>query len=51
MVDAGLFAISALTSPFWAELNLFRCLFNEDKFIGVFFEVPFSVVEPRVPAG
>ena len=51
MVDAGLVVIAAFISPFRAERNLARSLFEEGEFIEVFVDAPLEVCERRDPKG
>ncbi|MCX7148427.1 MAG: adenylyl-sulfate kinase [Rhodocyclales bacterium] len=50
-VDAGLIALVALISPFRAERNAVRALFDHGEFIEVFVNTPLSVCEQRDPKG
>jgi len=50
-VDAGLIVVVALISPFRAERNAVRALFEQGEFIEVFVNTPLSVCEQRDPKG
>jgi len=50
-VDAGLIVMVALISPFRAERNAVRALFEPGEFIEVFVNAPLSVCEQRDPKG
>ena len=50
-VDAGLIVLVALISPFRAERNAVRALFEHGEFIEVFVNTPLSVCEQRDPKG
>ena len=47
MVDAGLIVITAFISPFRAERELARSLFDADEFVEVFVNTPLQVAEQR----
>lgn len=47
MVDAGLIVITAFISPFRAERELARSLFEADEFVEVFVNTPLQVAEQR----
>jgi bifunctional enzyme CysN/CysC len=51
MVDAGLIVICALISPFRADRQLARSLFEPGRFIEVFVDAPLAVAEARDPKG
>ncbi len=51
MVDAGIVVITAFISPFKAERELARALFEEEEFLEVFIDVPLEVAESRDPKG
>jgi bifunctional enzyme CysN/CysC len=51
MVDAGLIVIVAFISPFRAERQLARALFEEDEFLEVFVDAPLDECERRDPKG
>lgn len=50
-VDAGLIVLVALISPFRAERNAVRNLFEPGEFIEVFVDTPLAVCEQRDPKG
>jgi adenylylsulfate kinase-like enzyme len=51
MVDAGLIVIVAFISPFRAERQLARSLFNPGEFIEVFVDTPLEECERRAAKG
>lgn len=51
MVDAGLIVIVALISPFQAERDLARNLFEDDEFYEIFIDTPIEVCEARDAKG
>jgi bifunctional enzyme CysN/CysC len=51
MVDAGLIVIVAFISPFRAERQLARTLFEEGEFLEVFVDAPLDECERRDPKG
>lgn len=51
MVDAGLIVIVALISPFQAERDLARNLFEDDEFYEIFIDTPIEVCEARDTKG
>ena len=51
MVDAGLVVITSFISPFKSERDYARSLFDENEFVEIFLDVPFSVAEKRDPKG
>ena len=51
MVDAGLIVIVAFISPFRAERQLARSLFDPGEFIEVFVDTPLEECERRDPKG
>jgi len=51
MTDAGLIAICALISPFRAERQLVRALFESDEFIEVYVDTPLEICIERDPKG
>lgn len=51
MADAGLVVITAFISPFRAERDMARALFDEGEFIEVYIEVPLVEAEQRDPKG
>ena len=50
-VDAGTIVIAAFISPFRAERDAARTLFDKGDFFEVFVDVPLSVAEQRDPKG
>jgi bifunctional enzyme CysN/CysC len=51
MVDAGLIVMVSFISPFRAERQLARELFEDGEFIEVFVDTPLEVCEARDPKG
>ena len=51
MADAGLVIIVALISPFRADRDSARALFEPGRFIEVFVDTPLAVAEQRDPKG
>jgi bifunctional enzyme CysN/CysC len=51
MVDAGIVVITAFISPFKAERNMARALFEDGEFVEVFVDTPLSLAESRDPKG
>jgi len=51
MVDAGIIVITALISPFRAEREMARNLFEKDEFVEVFVDTPLEVCEHRDTKG
>lgn len=51
MVDAGIVVLSAFISPFRAERDMVRALFEDDEFIEIFVDTPLDVAETRDPKG
>jgi len=51
MLDAGLIVISSFISPFRAERDMARALFEEGEFIEVFVNTSLDVCEQRDPKG
>tara|TARA_B100001093_G_C26844959_1_gene1022318 strand:- start:334 stop:2220 length:1887 start_codon:yes stop_codon:yes gene_type:complete len=51
MVDAGIVVITSFISPFKSERDYARSLFDENEFVEIFLDVPFSVAEKRDPKG
>jgi bifunctional enzyme CysN/CysC len=51
MLDAGLIVIAAFISPFRAEREFARSLFERDRFIEVFIDAPLAECERRDPKG
>ena len=50
-LDAGLIVLVALISPFRAERNAVRSLFDDGQFIEVFVSTPLAICEQRDPKG
>ena len=51
MVDAGIVVLTAFISPFRAEREMVRCLFENDEFVEIFIDTPLDVAEARDPKG
>ena len=51
MVDAGIVVITAFISPFKAERNMARALFEDGEFVEVFVDTPLELAESRDPKG
>lgn len=51
MVDAGLVVLAAFVSPYRADRDAIRALFNEGEFIEVFVDTPLAECEERDPKG
>jgi bifunctional enzyme CysN/CysC len=51
MVDAGLIVLVSFISPFRAERQMARSLFERDEFVEVFVDAPLAVAEERDPKG
>ena len=51
MLDAGLIVITSFISPFRAERDMARTLFDDDEFIEVFVHASLEVCEQRDPKG
>ena len=51
MVDAGLIVICTLISPYRADREMARALFQEGEFFEVFVDTPLEVCEARDPKG
>ena len=51
MVDAGIVVLTAFISPFRAEREMVRELFEEDEFVEIFVDTPLEVAEARDPKG
>jgi bifunctional enzyme CysN/CysC len=51
MLDAGLIVITSFISPFRAERDMARSLFDEQEFVEVFVDTPLEVCEQRDPKG
>jgi len=51
MVDSGIVVLTAFISPFRAERQMARDLFEQDEFIEIFVDTPLEVAESRDPKG
>jgi bifunctional enzyme CysN/CysC len=51
MVDAGLIVIVSFISPFQAERQMARDLFDQNEFFEVFVDTPLEIAESRDPKG
>jgi bifunctional enzyme CysN/CysC len=51
MLDAGLIVITSFISPFRAEREMARALFDDGEFIEIFVDTPLAVCEQRDPKG
>jgi bifunctional enzyme CysN/CysC len=51
MVDAGIVVLAAFISPFHAEREMVRDLFEEGEFIEIFVDTPLETAELRDPKG
>jgi bifunctional enzyme CysN/CysC len=51
MADAGLIVVVSFISPFRAERQMARCLFEPGEFIEVFIDTPLEIAEQRDPKG
>jgi bifunctional enzyme CysN/CysC len=51
MVDAGVVVLTAFISPFRAERDMARALFDEGEFLEIFLDVPLEAAESRDPKG
>ena len=51
MVDAGIVVLTAFISPFRAERDMVRGLFEDDEFVEIFVDTPLDVAETRDPKG
>ncbi len=51
MVDAGIVVLTAFISPFRAERDMVRGLFEADEFLEIFVDTPLDVAEARDPKG
>jgi adenylylsulfate kinase (apsK) len=51
MVDAGIVVLTAFISPFRAEREMVRELFEEEEFVEIFVDTPLEVAEARDPKG
>ena len=51
LVDAGLIVITALVSPFEADRNRAKSLFEDGEFLEVFVNTPVEICQTRDPKG
>jgi bifunctional enzyme CysN/CysC len=51
MVDAGIVVLTAFISPFRAEREMVRNLFEDGEFVEIFVDTPLEVAETRDPKG
>lgn len=51
MMDAGIIVLTAFISPYRAERDMARSLFEADDFLEIFVDTPLSVAEARDPKG
>jgi bifunctional enzyme CysN/CysC len=51
MMDAGVIVLTAFISPFRAERDMAKSLFEADDFLEVFVEIPLAIAEQRDPKG
>jgi bifunctional enzyme CysN/CysC len=51
MVDAGVVVLTAFISPFRAEREMVRGLFEDGEFIEIFVDTPLAIAEERDPKG
>ena len=51
MVDAGLVVLTTFISPYRADRDMARALFNEGEFFEIFVDTPLDVCEQRDPKG
>ncbi len=51
MVDAGIVVLTAFISPFRAERDMVRELFEEDEFLEIFVDTSLEIAEARDPKG
>lgn len=51
MVDAGLIVLASFISPFRAERQMGRELFEADEFVEIFIKTPIAIAEQRDPKG
>ena len=51
MVDAGIVVLTAFISPFRAEREMVRGLFEDGEFVEIFVDTPLDVAEARDPKG
>ena len=51
MMDAGIIVLTAFISPFRAERDMAKSLFEEGDFLEVYVDTPLAVAEKRDPKG
>ena len=51
MVDAGIVVLTAFISPFRAERDMVRELFEKEEFLEIFVDTPLEIAEARDPKG
>jgi bifunctional enzyme CysN/CysC len=51
MVDAGVVVLCCFISPFRAEREMARMLFEDGEFVEIFVDTPLDVAESRDPKG
>jgi len=51
MMDAGVIVLTAFISPFRAERDMAKSLFEADDFLEVFVDIPLAIAEQRDPKG
>ena len=51
MMDAGIIVLTAFISPFRAERDMAKSLFEEGDFLEIFVDTPLAVAEERDPKG
>ena len=51
MMDAGVIVLTAFISPFRAERDMAKSLFDADDFLEVFVDTPLAIAEERDPKG
>ncbi len=51
MVDSGIVVLTAFISPFRAERDMARSMFEENEFVEIFIDTPLEVAESRDPKG
>ena len=51
MMDAGIIVLTAFISPFRAERDMAKSLFEEGDFLEIFVDTPLAVAEERDPTG
>ena len=51
MVDAGLIVLTTFISPYRADREMARSLFNDGEFFEIFVDTPIEVCEKRDPKG